>query len=179
MIALGVSLLQSAGLLTSGISGAAILLHYATGWDLGGIFFVLNLPFYWLAFQRLGRMFTLKTFCAVAGLSLLIAQTPLLYQLQGVHPGYASVAGGVVIGLGLLALFRHGASVGGISALAVYLQKQHGLRAGHVMMGFDLLILIAAVFVVDWRSLVWSVVGAGVLNMMIGLNHKPGRYLGL
>lgn len=179
LVSLGLSILQSAGLLTSGISGAAILLHYATGWDLGTNFFVLNLPFYWLAFQRLGKVFTLKTFISVAMISLLMGQASSMFIVSHVHPAYASVAGGVVIGMGLLALFRHGASVGGVSALAVYLQKHHAWRAGHVMMAFDAIILLFAVFIVDFRSLIWSVVGAVVLNLMVGLNHKPGRYLTL
>jgi len=179
LISLGLSILQSAGLLTSGVSGAAILLHYAFGWDLGANFFLLNLPFYWLAFQRLGKVFTLKTFACVALISMLMGNASSMFVLTHAHPAFASVAGGVVIGMGLLALFRHGSSVGGVSALAVYLQKQHNWRAGHVMMGFDIVILIAACFVVDMRSLAWSVVGAVVLNMMIGLNHKPGRYLTL
>ena len=35
-------------------AGLAFLLHYATGIGFGKIFFVLNLPFYWLAQQRGG-----------------------------------------------------------------------------------------------------------------------------
>ena len=179
LVSLGLSILQSAGLLTSGISGAAILLHYATGWDLGANFFVLNLPFYWLAFQRMGRVFTFKTFASVAMISGLMGQASSMFIVSHVHPAFASIAGGVVIGMGLLALFRHGASVGGVSALAVYLQKHHDWRAGHVMMAFDIIILLFALFIVDLSSLMWSVVGAVVLNLMVGLNHKPGRYLTL
>lgn len=177
LISLGLAILQGARLLTSGISGAAILLHYAFGWDLGANFFVLNLPFYWLAFRRLGKLFTLKTFACVALISLLMGNASSMFVLSNAHPAFASIAGGVVIGMGLLALFRHGASMGGVSALAVYLQKHHNWRAGHVMMGLDIIILVMAVFVMDFRSLAWSVVGAVVLNMMVGLNHKPGRYL--
>ena len=45
----------SAGLLTGGTAGLAFLLHYATGIGFGKTFFVLNLPFYWLALRKLGR----------------------------------------------------------------------------------------------------------------------------
>ena len=65
LISVGVAFFTSAGLLTGGTAGLAFLLHYATGIGFGKIFFVLNLPFYWLALRKLGRAFTIKTFAAV------------------------------------------------------------------------------------------------------------------
>jgi uncharacterized membrane-anchored protein YitT (DUF2179 family) len=79
--------------------------------------------------------------------------------------------------MGLLALFRHAASVGGFSALAVYLQERRGWRAGHVLMAFDCAILLTAFAVIDPIRVLWSVVGAVVLNLMVILNHRPGRYM--
>lgn len=70
-VALGLVLLRQAGLLTGGTAGIAFVLHYATGWRFGPLFFAINLPFYWLAWHRMGARFTIKTFCAVALLSLL------------------------------------------------------------------------------------------------------------
>ena len=72
LISVGVAFFTSAGLLTGGTAGLAFLLHYATGIGFGKIFFVLNLPFYWLALRKLGRAFTLKTFIAVLLLSVLL-----------------------------------------------------------------------------------------------------------
>lgn len=62
LASLGVMLLSKAGLLTGGVAGMAFLLHYAFGWSFGLGFFVINLPFYWLAYERLGIAFTIKTF---------------------------------------------------------------------------------------------------------------------
>jgi uncharacterized membrane-anchored protein YitT (DUF2179 family) len=112
LISLGLSLLNSAGLLTSGISGVVFLAHYAFGWDIGKSFFLMNLPFYLLAFGRLGKVFAIKTLVAVALISVLTANARQMYGLQSVHPAFASIAGGVLVGMGLLALFRHAASVG-------------------------------------------------------------------
>ena len=58
LISVGVAFFTSAGLLTGGTAGLAFLLHYATGIGFGKIFFVLTLPFYWLALRKLGRAFT-------------------------------------------------------------------------------------------------------------------------
>ncbi len=47
-----------------------LLIHYATHLPFGVVFFVINLPFYWLSVRRMGAAFTLKTFCAVGLVSL-------------------------------------------------------------------------------------------------------------
>ncbi len=53
--ALGLYFLASAGLLTGSTAGVAFLLHYATGVNFGLAFFLLNLPFFYLSWKRLGR----------------------------------------------------------------------------------------------------------------------------
>lgn len=68
-VALGVTLYAQAGLLTGGTAGIALLLHYASGWPSGAVFFALNLPFVWLAVRTLGWPFTLKTCALVLALN--------------------------------------------------------------------------------------------------------------
>jgi uncharacterized membrane-anchored protein YitT (DUF2179 family) len=86
-IALGVALFKHVGLLTGGTAGLAFLLHYATGWSFGAVFFVLNLPFYWLAWRRMGPAFTVKTFVAVALLSVFTELQPLVIGFDALTPG--------------------------------------------------------------------------------------------
>ena len=69
-VAIGLALFRQAGLLTGGTAGIAFVLHYATGTPFGLAFFLINLPFYALAWRRMGARFTLKTFAAVTLLAL-------------------------------------------------------------------------------------------------------------
>jgi len=69
--ALGLYLLNQVGLLTSGTAGVAFLLHYAFDIPFGVLFFVVNLPFYYLSFKRLGLGFSVKTFIAISGVSVI------------------------------------------------------------------------------------------------------------
>ena len=112
LISVGVAFFTNAGLLTGGTAGLAFLLHYATGIGFGKIFFVLNLPFYWLALRKLGRAFTLKTFIAVLLLSVLTEAQSQFLQFAQLQPVYAAVAGGLITGTGFLVLFRHRCSLG-------------------------------------------------------------------
>jgi uncharacterized membrane-anchored protein YitT (DUF2179 family) len=177
-VALGIAMFAHAGLLTGGTAGLAFLIHYATGLRFGAVFFVLNLPFYFLAVRSMGWRFTLKTFCAVALLSVLTELMPAVLRFERLDPLYAAVMAGFLVGAGLLMFFRHQASLGGINVLVLYLQDRYGWRAGKVQMAIDCAIVLAAFGVVDVKRIALSVLGAVALNLVIAVNHRPGRYFG-
>jgi len=178
-IALGVAMFHHAGLLTGGTAGLAFLLHYATGVSFGKLFFLINLPFYWIAWRRMGRAFTLKTFIAVALLSMLTEWQPLALSFAALQPLYAAVMGGLLMGSGFLMLFRHRASLGGVGIVALLLQQERGWRAGKVQMAVDCAIVLMALFIVDPLRIGYSLVGALALNLTLAVNHKPGRYVAM
>lgn len=178
VVALGVTMYKQANFSTGGINGLALLLSYVTPWTFGVIFFALNLPFYWFAWQQLGVAFTLKTFAAVALLSLFAYLTPQWVDFSALNPFYAAICGGGLMGIGLLMLFRHKSGLGGINILVVYLQERFGIRAGYVQLAFDISILAVSFFVLSWEKALLSLLGAVVLNFVIALNFRPGRYVG-
>lgn len=178
-VALGLTMFAHAGLITGGVAGVAFLLSYAGGLDLALGFFVLNLPFFWLAWRRLGPEFTVKSFVAVGLVSACTALAPRVVRFEVLDPWVASVLGGFLIGFGLLALLRHRASVGGVNILAQWLQQTRGLSAGKIQMSVDVMVVLAALFIVPPARLLQSVIGALAIGAILTLNHRPGRYLGV
>ncbi len=177
VVAIGIGFIKSAGLLTGGAVGIAFLIHYATGANFGLTLFLINLPFYWLALKRMGIEFTLKTLATVFLVALLVETLPHAFAIARIDPFFAGLAGGLLIGVGMLILFRHRASLGGLNVLVLYLQERFGWRAGKLQMGLDVVILLGATFVVPPLVLVASVLGAVLLNFALAVNHKPGRYM--
>jgi uncharacterized membrane-anchored protein YitT (DUF2179 family) len=178
-VALGVGMYARAGLLTGGTAGLAFLVHYATDWRFGVVFFLINLPFIWFGWKMMGTAFTLKSLVAVALLSLFSELLPTVVRFDWLDPLYAAVMGGFLIGTGLLMLFRHHASLGGVNVLVLWLQQRYGWRAGAVQMGIDCLIVAGALALVEPGKVALSVLGAVALNLVVAVNHKPGRYLGV
>lgn len=178
-VALGIVMFGHTGLLTGGTAGIAFLIHYATGWNFGLVFFLINLPFYGLAWQRMGKVFTLKTFAAVGLLSAFVNLLPQLLSFQRLSPPFTAVMGGLLMGAGMLMLFRHRASLGGFNVLVLYLQERLGWRAGRIQMALDCLIVLASFALVDWQHVALSVLGAVVLNQTLATNHRTGRYMTL
>ena len=178
MCAFAVLILTGAGLVTGQTAGAAVLISYLTGTSFGVVFFVINLPFFVLAWFRLGVAFTLKTFIAVAlisGFSLVIGD---LVSISPAHPAVAAVLFGMISGAGLLAIFRHRASLGGVGIVAYDLQERLGWRAGWVQLGFDLVLFASAALILPLDLVLWSLLGAAILNAIIGINHRRDRYVG-
>ena len=62
MVSFGVMLMKQAGALTGSTAGIAFLISYVSPLSFGSAFFLINLPFYWLAVKRMGWEFTIKTF---------------------------------------------------------------------------------------------------------------------
>jgi uncharacterized membrane-anchored protein YitT (DUF2179 family) len=177
-ISLGYGLLSQARLLSGGTAGVALLLTRLTPFTFGQLFVALNLPFFWLALRQMGWAFTLKTFAAIGAVSLGADRLQLVLAFEHLHPLYAAVMGGSAIGIGLLILFRHQACLGGLNVLAIWLQERRGVRAGVFQLVVDALVVAASLFVVPPTTILLSVVGSLALNMVLAVNHRPGRYLG-
>ena len=178
-VAFAVLLFRQAGLLTGGTVGVAFLIHYASGWPMGAVVFAINLPFYIFAVRSMGWAFTIKTFVCVSLLAIYTEMLPSLVSLQTINPVFAAVMGGFLAGVGLLILIRHKASLGGLGVLAIHLQNTKGWRAGKVQMAADFAIVGAALLIRDPASVVLSIIGALALNLVIAVNHKAGRYMGV
>lgn len=169
---------NQAGLLTGSTAGLAFVLHYATGWSFGAIYFLINLPFYWFAWKHVGKVFTIKTFVSVALLSAITAFGPKFIHIDYLHPAFAAVAGGLLMGTGVLFLARHKSSLGGATIVSLYAQDKWGIRAGKVQMAIDCTVVALALWVVPLQQVLWSILGAVVMGVFLAVSHRPGRYNG-
>ncbi len=178
LVTFGLTLFAHSQVLTGGLAGIALLGEYGFGLDYGLSFFVLNLPFYVLAFMRMGLQFTLKTFICVGLISILASLIPMWIKISSMSPLFAAVAGGVMIGMGMLSLLRHRTGVGGANILAQFLQDRGVIRAGYFQLIIDLGVMLAGSFILPLEKIMVSLIGAIVLNMVLAINHRPGRYMG-
>ena len=177
MAAFSITILTHLGLITGQTAGLAVLISYVTGYGFGPVFFVINLPFYWIGYRRMGLAFTLKTFAAVGLMSGLSLFMPSWVQFSSLSTPVGAILFGAISGSALLALFRHGASLGGVGILALILQDKTGFRAGHTQLLFDAVLFAVALTLLPPRTILWSAFGALVVNLVIAINHRRDRYI--
>lgn len=177
MAAFGILILTHLGLITGQTAGLAVLVSYLTGLKFGPVFFVINIPFFWLAWHRMGPRFTVKTLIAISLLSAFSLLLPRWVTLGPMNPAVGALLFGAISGSALLALFRHGASLGGIGILAYYLQDKTGFRAGFTQLIFDICLFAVAFTQMPATRVVYSLLGAVTVNLVIAINHRRDRYI--
>lgn len=178
LVVLGLLFLKSCGIVTGGVAGMALLLSYITGWQVGALFALINLPFFVFAYLGMGLRFTLKTAVVSFGIMALGAVAPQLVEVRALHPACSSILGGTLMGIGILFLARHGAGSGGTGVLCLYLQRKKGINAGKTQMAIDIIVLSSAFFVLDPGRILWSIASAAAMSAVMVSFHKPARYLG-
>ncbi|HEY0878946.1 MAG TPA: YitT family protein [Zeimonas sp.] len=177
LVALGIAFFEHAHLVTGGTAGLALLVSYGFDVPFGVAFLLINVPFFALGWAKLGRSFALRTGFAVVLVSAVSALQRRWLAFDAVAPVWAAVSGGLLVGVGLLILFRHRCSLGGFNVLVLWLQERHGWRAGWVQLALDAAILLLSLGMVGAGTVALSLVGVTALNVTLAVNHRPGRYI--
>lgn len=175
-VSLGVYFFKYCGFLTGGITGIVLMLDQFVPLSFGQLFFLGNLPFYYLAWTRMGARFTLNSFATVTIVSFCTDRLHYVFELKSLNPYFAAIAGGLLVGMGILILYRHVSSLGGLGVLSKYVQDRFGISAGKFQMSVDIFILGFGFFLVPFDILLLSILGAISLSLVIAFGHKPGRY---
>ena len=142
-----------------GVIGISMMVNYVTNINLGLVIFLLNIPFIFLAWTNLGKMFVFQTFYSV---SMLALATNFFESLH--HPVILDelllvvIFGGIILGFGVGLILRNSASLDGTEILSIKLSKKFTfLTIGEFLMGINLLIYTAAAFVFDLKQALYSI----------------------
>ncbi|WP_422369988.1 YitT family protein [Hoeflea sp.] len=170
MTSLGVVFLKAAGLVTGQTAGLALLLSYVLPLGFGIVFLAVSLPFAILSWIKRGPDFTVRTVCSVAGIALAVPLIADNLVFASIPPLLAAILAGACSGVGLIALFRHNSSAGGLGILALIVEQKTGFKTGWFQLCFDVCVFLIASLVLDPAQLLYSLVGAVVLNLIIAWN---------
>ncbi|CAM3991710.1 YitT family protein [Vibrio neonatus] len=176
LVAIGIFFLKSSSMIVGGTAGLGLLFTQFIDLSFGTMYFLVNIPFYFLAWFRLGKRFTINSVICVSLVSIMADNLHHLVKFEFLSPIFAAIAGGTCIGLGLLVLFRHRASLGGSNVLCLVIQDKFGVSVGKSQLLFDVTILICSLYFIPLTLIAWSIVAAVFINMILWMNHKPTRY---
>lgn len=106
-------------LLSSGISGAAIMIYFATGLPVGTGIFILNIPIMIACYKFMGRRYTLLSIVGTIMLSVLADATSFLSTWQIMDdPMLSSITGGILSGIGFGIIYKYNGNSGGLMSSA-------------------------------------------------------------
>lgn len=128
-----------------GITGISMLLADLTGVALPIWLVVVNVPFVWIAYRLIGRVFAVQSGVAIVGLAIAIAAIPFPSVTSDKLLG--AVFGGFFVGAGVGLAIRCGGVLDGTEILAVILSARTFATVGEVILVLNVIIFsIAAIF---------------------------------
>jgi len=161
-----------------GIIGISMMVNFITHFNLGLVIFLLNLPFIFLAWTNLGKMFVFQTFYSVTALGIATNYFAGMHYTVVSDPLLVVVFGGIILGIGVGLILRNSASLDGTEILSIKLSKKFTfLSIGEFLMGFNLIIYTAAIFVFGIEQAMYSIITYFITSRVIdvvidGLNSS-------
>jgi uncharacterized membrane-anchored protein YitT (DUF2179 family) len=162
--ALGFSLFQVPyNLAAGGIAGVSIFINYFTGWPVGMLTLILNVPLLVLGYFYLGRWpFVMRTALAVIIFS--VATDLFILYLPGLVASYpltddillSAVYAGLVGGIGGGLVYRSGSTIGGTGIIGRILQHKTGIPLSQIYLYTDGIIVLTAGAIFGWEVALYA-----------------------
>lgn len=156
-------------ILSSGLSGIAIMLGIVTPLNTGILNFLLNLPLLILGVIKLGKQFISYTILSVVVLSISLYLIPI--QAISTEPILSSLFGGVLTGVGIGIIFRASGSSGGFDIIAMLLQKKNDFPLGTLLSAMNAVVVVISGFVFGWDAALNTLVAIYATGKVIDTIH--------
>ena len=174
---------------SGGVSGLAQVIHQHTGWPIGMMVLVMNVPLFVLGWRYLGgRRFFIRTIFTVVLYSVLL-DLGLLIIPNGLTQNAMlnALYGGVIGGLGMGITFLGQGTGGGTDILARVLAKLRGIRLSQSYLITDALVILLGGFTFGPEKALYAILalyisgaaaeviseGSNVVRTAIIVSDKP------
>lgn len=148
-------------IIDGGIVGIAMIGGQLFGNALFPYFFIiLNLPFLYLAYRHIGKIFLLHMFFAYLLFvgSLFFIEHMIPWQFEG-DKLEVVVIGGAILGIGLGIIIRYGGCLDGTEILGIIINRRLGFTVGQVVLICNIFIFGAAGLAFpDWHTPIFSLI---------------------
>jgi len=145
-------------LLDGGVTGISLLLSFITKLDVSIFIFAINLPFIFMGYKQVGKLFAFKTFLAIMTLSV------VLLIMHSFHPSaitkepiLIAVFGGICLGAGIGFAMRGGCVIDGTEVLALFLTRKTSMQVGEIILIINVLIFAVAAVLQGMETALYSI----------------------
>lgn len=141
--------------LDGGITGISILIEEVFHIPFSLPFILLNLPFIFMGYRKIGKTFSVNAFLAVILLAVLM--TFITFPQITSDKVLIAVFGGFFIGLGIGLVIRGGGVIDGLEIIAHYTNKRIGFSTSEIIMTINTLLFIGAAFEFGIETAMYSI----------------------
>ncbi|HOJ01653.1 MAG TPA: YitT family protein [Anaerolineaceae bacterium] len=179
-----------AQLVSGGVSGAAQIIHFFSGFPIGLLVIIGNIPLYLIGWRHLGGLkFALRTLFAVLVFSLLTDLLPYVLPIQSITHDILlnTLYGAVLLGAGLGLVYLGRGTSGGSDILGRILNYRFGFSISAAYMLTDSLVVLASGFAFGWEKALYGLIviymsglvaemvseGSSVVRTALVITEKP------
>ncbi len=128
--------------LDGGVTGIAIIINLTYGVDLNLLLVLINIPFLWIGWKKIG-----KTFAVQSSFSVLLLTIVLHFmEIEPITDDKVLIAvfGGVLMGTGIGLIIRGGGLIDGFEVITEYVQKNSAFSGSEITVFLNSIIMLAA-----------------------------------
>jgi uncharacterized membrane-anchored protein YitT (DUF2179 family) len=156
-------------ILSSGVSGIAMIISLLTPINTGVINFALNLPLLLLGYMKLGKKFITNTILSVVVTSVALWLIPV--EPISSDPIMSSLFGGVLAGIGTGFIFRSSGSTGGLDIIVFLLTRKKEFSLGTLTFTLNAVIVFVSGFLFDWDTALYTMLSIFATGKVIDMIH--------
>ncbi|SFJ47101.1 YitT family protein [Thermoflavimicrobium dichotomicum] len=155
--------------LSTGVSGIAMMTSLLTPVNTGIVNLVLNLPLFILGYLKLGKKFMGYTIFSVLVNSLALVLIPI--QPISTDPILSSTFGGVLAGIASGLIFRFSASTGGFDIIGLLLTRKKEFPLGSLLFFMNAVVVFVSGFLFSWDTALYTLLSIFITGKVIDAIH--------
>lgn len=139
-----------------GATGISLLISALTKVPLYVLLILVNIPFIFLGYRIMGKIFAIKTSLAITMLALVVA-TVTFPNITNDHL-LVAIFGGFFLGSGIGLAVRGGAVIDGTEVLAIFLSRKLGTSIGDIIIVINIVIFSVAAYFLSLEIAMYSLI---------------------
>jgi uncharacterized membrane-anchored protein YitT (DUF2179 family) len=153
-------------ILDGGIVGICIMINNLTAVPLGILTICFNIPFLLVGSKRIGKMFIFKSAFAMAVFSAFLG---IFEHFTNATEEYllAVCFGGVILGIGVGLVIKHGGCLDGTETLAIMINRRWKLPVGQIVLAFNIVIYGIAALLFGFDRAMYSLLTYFIASKVI------------
>ncbi|MDF2718082.1 MAG: hypothetical protein K0R28_5007 [Paenibacillus sp.] len=156
-------------LLSGGLSGISMMIGYFTGWNIGLLYFLINLPVLVWGWVIIGRRFVWLSIVSVLLTTWFMQLVP--DQSLITDPIIGAVFGGVLIGIGSGLSLRTGGSSGGLDIIGSIMTRRRDFPLGMLLFALNGAVVLALGLVLGWDPALRSMLSIFIAGKVVDTIH--------
>lgn len=156
---------------TGGVTGVAMIINYFSGFPVGVMTLIINVPLFIFSWKKFGLGFILASLAGTV-LSSVMVDIFAMIPLEVTHePLLGAIYGGIIKGLGLGIVYHTGATTGGVDIVAKFLRRKYQhINFSTFILGLDTAVIVAfAVLFRRYDSAMYAIICMFIASKVIDL----------